>query len=73
VNDTALDIYGFDYGFRRDGRIVVFEINAAMGLGLEPFLANIPHRKQYVGPLVEEIETYFLARSREPGAAPSDQ
>ena len=36
-----MDIYGFDFGMSRDGRIVVFEVNAAMALGLEFDFENI--------------------------------
>lgn len=73
VDNTALDIYGFDFGFRRDGRLVVFEINAAMGLGLAPDLSTIPYRKPYADRLVGEIEALFLARSRRNGTATADQ
>ncbi len=66
LENTALDIYGFDFGMSRDGRIVVFEVNAAMALGLEFDFRKYPYRKSIADELILEIENYFLRVARAP-------
>ena len=63
VANTALDIYGIDFAFDRDGWPVVFEVNAAMALGLDIGVVEFPYRKPYVDRFVAAIEDLFFARS----------
>lgn len=64
LENTPLDIYGFDFGFDRDGRIIVFEINAAMALSLDANFEKYPYRKQYADDFVGRVEELFFARSK---------
>jgi len=58
-----LDIYGFDFGYRRDGRVIVFEVNSAMGLSLAGTPSSDPYRAAYKAELVNDIETYLFDRA----------
>jgi hypothetical protein len=64
VRSTPLDIYGIDFGFARDGRIVVFEINAAMALGLDTDFRKYPNRKPCADRFAAEVEALFFARRK---------
>ena len=66
LEKTPLDIYGFDFGISRDGRIVVFEVNAAMALGLEFDFKKYPYRRSIADELIREIENYFMNIARAP-------
>lgn len=58
-----LDIYGFDFGYRRDGRVIVFEVNSAMGLSLAGNPSSDPYRAPYQAEVVNNIETYLFDRA----------
>lgn len=58
-----LDIYGFDFGFRRDGRAIVYEINAAMGLSLAGDPSGAPYRTPYKAELANQVETLLFDRA----------
>jgi hypothetical protein len=65
MEQTPLDIYGIDFGFRRaDGRIVVYEINAAMALSLDIDFEKYPNRKPYGDWFAAAVEAYFRKRMR---------
>lgn len=65
IEKTPLDIYGFDFGFRReDGRIVIYEINAAMALSLDIDFEKYPNRKPYGDKFAADVEAYFRSRMR---------
>ena len=50
--DAPLDVFGIDFGYTTDGRVIVFEANAMMNL--------IPHRAAndypYYAPMAERIQ-----------------
>lgn len=58
-----LDIYGFDFGYRRDGRVIVYEVNSAMGLSLAGARMDTSYRKNYRTSLINLIETYLFDRA----------
>lgn len=66
VEKTPLDIYGFDFGVTRDGKPVVFGINAAMNL----FSANDAKVSPYLAGLYQELNdrvvSYLKARAGKP-------
>jgi Tfp pilus assembly protein PilF len=68
VRSTPLDIYGIDFGFARDGRIVVYEVNAAMALALDTDFRKYPYRKPYTDRFAAEVEALFFARRKKAAA-----
>ncbi|MEM9684543.1 MAG: hypothetical protein AAF942_14820, partial [Pseudomonadota bacterium] len=62
LDRTALDIYGFDFGFLKNGRLIVFEVNAAMSMGLDNYFMRFPYREPYEDRMRSFIESYFFAR-----------
>jgi tetratricopeptide (TPR) repeat protein len=45
VDATELDIYGIDFGFRKkDGRVIVYEVNSAMAIANGGDLVRFPYR-----------------------------
>lgn len=45
VDATELDIYGIDFGFRKeDGRVIVYEVNCAMAIANGGDLVKFPYR-----------------------------
>lgn len=62
ADNTTLDIYGIDFGFRKDGRLVVFEVNAAMAI-TEADLAKFPYRRARWEKDVARVEAYFSAKA----------
>lgn len=45
IDATELDIYGIDFGFRKeDGRVVVYEVNSAMAIANGGDLVKFPYR-----------------------------
>lgn len=69
VDKTDLDIFGFDFGFRKDGRIIVFEVNAGMELGFDVDFSRYQYRKPNADRLRGKIEELLISRSR--GARPA--
>lgn len=65
ADTTELDIYGIDFGFRRDGRVVVFEINAAMGMSLAGLSRGVSpdYRTPYAHEMMHAIEAYLFDRA----------
>ncbi len=63
IDAIDLDIYGFDFGFRRDGRVVVYEINASMGLSLAGTSIDETYRKAYRKAVTNDIEAYLFDRA----------
>lgn len=63
VDAIDLDIYGFDCGFRRDGQVIVYEINAAMGLSLAGTINDNTYRKPYRAAVINDIEAYLFNRA----------
>ncbi|MEO1330532.1 MAG: tetratricopeptide repeat protein [Pseudomonadota bacterium] len=60
-----LDVYGIDFGVRReDGRIVVFEINASMSFTSVQLVRAYPHLAPHRDRMIEAIEALFLERAR---------
>jgi len=55
---TDLDIFGIDFGRRKDGRIVIFEVNASMAIS-EADLKKYPYRQAHQEKMVSRIETFF--------------
>ncbi len=69
VTDTTdLDIYGIDFGFRTDGRVVVYEINAAMGLSLAGLSSGTSpdYRTPFAHEMMHAIEAYLFDRAGKP-------
>ncbi len=62
VDNTTLDIYGIDFGFKKDGRVVVFEVNAAMSI-TEVDLNKFPYRRAAWEKSVARVESYFSERA----------
>lgn len=62
TDNTALDIYGIDFGFRKDGRIVIFEVNAAMAI-TEADLGKFPYRRASWEKSVARVENYFSEKA----------
>ncbi len=71
VDAIDLDIYGIDFGFRRDGGIIVYEINAAMGLSLTGERTGAGYRQPYKAGVISAIETCLFDRAGK--APPADQ
>ncbi len=63
IDATNLDIYGFDFGFRQDGRCIVYEVNAAMGLSLAGVSSDDTYREAYRKAVKNDIETYLFDRA----------
>lgn len=63
IDKTKLDIYGFDFGFCRDGRIVVFEVNAAMSFSFGEDYDAFPYRVVQRDRMASRIEAYFFERA----------
>lgn len=63
IDAIDLDIYGFDFGFRLDGRCIVYEINAAMGLSLAGVSSDDSYREAYRTAVKNDIETYLFDRA----------
>lgn len=55
---TDLDIFGIDFGRRKDGRIVVFEANASMAIS-EADLEKFPYRQPLQKEMVSRIEAFL--------------
>jgi Flp pilus assembly protein TadD len=58
VEATELDIYGIDFGIRKDdGRVIVYEVNSAMAIanggGLEKFPYRIPQCDHIKGMIID--------------------
>lgn len=62
TDHTTLDIYGIDFGFRKDRRLVVFEVNAAMAI-TEADLSKFPYRRARWEKDVARVEAYFSAKA----------
>ncbi len=62
ADNTPLDIFGIDFGFRKDGRIVVFEANAAMAI-TEADLNKFPYRRAGWKEAVARVEAYFSEKA----------
>ena len=62
ISTTPLEIYGIDFGFRRDGRIIIFEVNAAMALAFDADVKGYPYRKPYSERFARDVEAYFIER-----------
>ena len=63
TESTDLDIFGIDYAHRRDGRVVIFEINAAMALSLDAELDDFPYWKPSLDRIALAIEELFFERA----------
>jgi tetratricopeptide (TPR) repeat protein len=59
---TPLDIYGIDFGVTRDGRPIVFEINAAMNLYNPAFAAWSPYLADHYRFLNDTVVGYLKLR-----------
>lgn len=69
IEAIDLEIYGFDFGFRRDGRVVIYEINAAMALSLAGTSIDDTYRKAYRAAVANDIEAYLFDRAGKPRPA----
>lgn len=68
ADNTALDIFGIDFGFRKDGRIVVFEANAAMAI-TEADLNKFPYRRAGWEQAVARVEAFLSNKAAYRGEA----
>jgi len=72
ITDTIdLDIYGIDFGFRREGGLIVYEINAAMGLSLAGARMGAGYRAPYKTEVIRSIEACLFNRAGK--SLPPDQ
>ncbi len=62
ADNTALDIFGIDFGFRKDGRVVVFEANASMAI-TEADLKKFPYRRASWEEAVARVEAYISEKA----------
>lgn len=59
---TDLDVFGIDFGRRKDGRIVIFEVNASMAIS-EADLEKFPYRKASQEKMVSRIENFLHTKA----------
>lgn len=61
-DNTELDIYGIDFGRRKDGQVIIFEVNAAMAI-TEADLNKFPYRRAGQEDLISRVEAYFVEKA----------
>lgn len=55
---TPLDIYGVDFGTKREGRLIVFEVNAGMNLFNPGLVKHSPYLAELFGRLNDATAQY---------------
>ena len=63
VENTGLDIYGIDFGFHHDGRVVVYEVNASMALAAGGSVAVFPYRRENQLRIQRMMEKLFFEKA----------
>lgn len=59
----GLDIFGIDFGIDKDGRIVIFEVNATMNLFNRKNDALCPYKAKYSRLFQDNVRDYLMQRS----------
>ena len=69
LTQTPLDIFGFDFGVTRDGRPIVFEINASMNLFNMRNAKLTPYLAEHYDFLNDTVVGYLRHRAGKPKAS----
>ena len=65
VEKTPLDLYGVDFGVARTGEVVIFEVNASMGLTAPRLAARYPYIQPHRDYMFGKIDDYLFRRALE--------
>ncbi len=69
IDATTLDIYGFDFGFLQDGRVIVYEVNSAMAIANGGDLKVFPYRQAQCDRIRQLIADFLFEKAGKTGAS----